>query len=87
MQALMRTLSLFALAALLLLAGCGSTCGPDNCAGCCDANGACQVSADATCGQQGAACTDCTVLQPSAHMSAFSCVSGQCVSSDCGACP
>jgi hypothetical protein len=37
------------------------TCGPANCNGCCDANGACQPgSSDASCGTGGVACNQCT---------------------------
>lgn len=35
-------------------------CGPQNCAGCCTANGQCVTGSDTTaCGRQGAACTNC----------------------------
>jgi hypothetical protein len=38
----------------------GATCGPDNCAGCCDESGAClSGSALTACGQGGGACLDC----------------------------
>jgi hypothetical protein len=36
------------------------TCGPDTCAGCCDANGVCQTGGtQSACGSNGGACADC----------------------------
>jgi len=51
-------------------------CGPDNCGGCCDANGSCQIgTSDAICGAQGAACRNCstqsqTCTQPGSYCAA-----------------
>ncbi len=63
-----------ALALLLLtLTACraGSPCGPESCAGCCGADGKCQLGgADLACGKEGAACSVCAVEQ--------SCQSGLC---------
>lgn len=55
----LRLLPLLFLAAVLLLAGCTPPCSPDNCAGCCDATGACQRQSNFTCGANGAACMTC----------------------------
>ncbi len=39
-------------------------CGPQNCAGCCDATGTCQAGfLNGECGSQGLACTNCTARQ------------------------
>ena len=63
---LLAALSLAALA----LAGCGSTCGPTNCSGCCDGNNQCQIPSTQTCGLGGAACASCVGAQK--------CVGGVC---------
>lgn len=53
--------------AVLALSGCfvdERTCTPENCNGCCDANGACQVgSAQNACGSQGNLCDVCVTPQ------------------------
>jgi len=55
-----------------------TTCGPDNCAGCCDANGACSTAdANSACGAGGAACTACTGSKV--------CDKGQCIDAACKA--
>lgn len=59
-----------ALAAVAALAGCGTPCGPSNCAGCCDASGACQAPAVDSCGLNGAACMTCVGVQQ--------CIQGTC---------
>ena len=42
--------------------GCGSPCLINHCKGCCDASKACQAgTVDTACGENGAACTDCTL--------------------------
>ncbi|MBS2027101.1 MAG: hypothetical protein JST54_04280 [Deltaproteobacteria bacterium] len=64
--------ALFTLSASTALVGCGQSCGPGNCAGCCDANGACQGASPQTCGQNGAACVTCLSFQ--------SCFEGACFS-------
>lgn len=72
----MRRLFFFGSAVLagVLLFGCGtssSQCGADNCAGCCDSNGVCQLgNQDAVCGAGGGACTSCA--------SGSSCAAGLC---------
>jgi len=53
------------------LFGCGSKCGPDNCAnGCCDVNNVCQLPAADHCGAQGGLCSTCLGSQQ--------CVGGVC---------
>jgi hypothetical protein len=49
--------------AALVMNGCGSSCGPGNCAGCCDANSQCQVAAADHCGKNGLACSVCSAGQ------------------------
>jgi hypothetical protein len=46
-------------AAVAVLAGCGSTCGPSSCSGCCDPSGVCQSQTDQACGKSGVACQAC----------------------------
>ena len=53
-----------------LAAGCGTPCGPSNCAGCCDPHGTCQATANDACGVGGTVCAVCTAVQ--------SCVEGAC---------
>lgn len=53
------------------LTGCGDTCGPSNCDGCCDASGACQVASPSACGRGGNACEACAIFQ--------SCFQGACL--------
>jgi hypothetical protein len=78
--------------------GASPGCGPDTCAGCCDAQGACQVGlADDRCGAQGAACVECQdgCAAPGAEIGPGSycnwastvymaCVAGVCVPKDDG---
>lgn len=66
----------FAVVLLGLLAGCSSPCGPSNCVGCCDAQGACQAATPEHCGQTGALCATC---QPFTQ-----CFAGQCVGQGSG---
>ena len=48
----------------------GVTCGPGNCAGCCDSAGECRAGTEnAACGQAGATCSDCLTAV---------CVTGRC---------
>ena len=55
-----------------------TTCGPDNCSGCCTAAGTCNTANDnAACGTAGAACTACA--------GARVCDNGQCIDSSCKA--
>src|SRR5690606_5693809 len=52
---------------------CQAPCGPETCAGCCDAGGACQQgSMDAACGMGGGACGDCAAASET-------CGNGQCI--------
>src|SRR3954470_12451011 len=57
--------------------GCGKTCGPGNCSGCCDANNLCQQPLADHCGQGGGSCLACAPSQ--------SCVLGACQLSGNGA--
>lgn len=69
---------------------CSTTCGPDNCAGCCAADGTCSTAgSNAACGSGGAACTACAgsrtcdggqCIDPSCKAS---CASGCCTASGC----
>ncbi len=67
--------------ALAVVPSCGRPCGPQSCAGCCDASGACVAptasAADATCGTQGARCVDCTAAQQVCDPTAFACAPKQ----------
>jgi hypothetical protein len=55
-----------------LAPGCAKKCGPDSCAGCCDATNACVTAVtDTACGVNGAACGACSATQ--------SCQAGACV--------
>lgn len=61
---------------------CREPCGPDNCPGCCSADGVClDGTADATCGQAGEACAKC-----SDKGSSYRCSDQQqCVDTSCAA--
>ena len=61
----MNRLALGALAlSALAWVGCGHTCAPDNCSGCCDASGVCQPGNQAAdCGTLGNTCATCNVGQ------------------------
>lgn len=53
-----------------------TTCGPNNCTGCCNA-GMCVTAdklTDATCGSSGNACSNCTASQQTCNMSTKSCI-------------
>ena len=53
-------------------------CGPDNCAGCCDANGKCSTAAtERVCGLGGGACSECT--------GGKICAEGACIDETCKA--
>ena len=57
---------------------CASTCGPDNCAGCCTADGTCATKATTSaCGAGGQACTACG--------SSKTCERGACIDASCKA--
>jgi hypothetical protein len=71
---------------------CTTTCGPDNCAGCCDADGTCNTTASkSACGTRGEACVACSgtktcekgaCIDPSCKAT---CTSGCCSASGCQA--
>lgn len=62
-----------------VIPSCGqptTTCGPNNCTGCCNA-GTCVTAdklTDATCGSSGNACSNCTASQQTCNMSTKSCI-------------
>ncbi|MBS2029941.1 MAG: hypothetical protein JST54_18715 [Deltaproteobacteria bacterium] len=62
-----RSFSFIAAAALALataLSGCGqAACGPENCAGCCGADGICHTADNDNCGANGSVCETCPGLQ------------------------
>jgi hypothetical protein len=81
------SLSVVLVCVALVAGSCGGddaspgACGPSNCQGCCDSNGACinattSVSTAATCGLGGAACVACGADER--------CANGQCASEPCG---
>ena len=53
------------------------TCGPQNCAGCCDANGICQSLSDDACGLAGAQCVSCTGATPVCDQSTRQCTAAR----------
>jgi hypothetical protein len=58
----------------------GSTCGPNNCGGCCDSKGACvprsASNSNSTCGWQGQACVDCTKTGQTCNPTTYVCEGG-----------